>query len=125
MEVCWRLFFVERLQRYIKILNIMRKSEVFEHVLRVIEQETEINRDLILSSRKNAEIVDARYILVYSLYCKGFYFKEIAQLLRLTRQAVNQIITKMDIHCSKGGKMFETNLNRICNMLEIKCLRRV
>lgn len=103
----------------------MRKSEVFEHVLRVIEQETEINRDLILSSRKNAEIVDARYILVYSLYCKGVYFKEIAQLLRLTRQAVNQIITKMDIHCSKGGKMFETNLNRICNMLEIKCLRRV
>lgn len=101
----------------------MRKSEIFEHVIKVIERETEIPREVILSSKKDAEIVDARYLLVYSLHCKGFYFKEIATLLRITRQAVNQIVTKIDIHCSKGGKMFETNLNAICNILEIKQLK--
>lgn len=101
----------------------MRKSEVFELVLDTIERETEIPREYIVSSKKDAEIVDARYILVYSLHCKGFYFKEIAQLLQMTRQAVNKIITKIDTHYSKGGKMFETNLNRICKMLEIKELR--
>lgn len=101
----------------------MRKSEIFEHVIRVIELETEISREMILSSRKDAEIVDARYLLVYSLHCKGFYFKEIAAILRMTRQAVNQIVAKIDIHCSKGGKMFETNLNAICNILEIKRLK--
>lgn len=98
----------------------MRKSEVFEFVLATVEQETEIPRGLILSAKRDTDIVNARHILIYSLYCKGLYYKEIAYLLRMTRQAVNKVVTKFDIHYSKGGKMFETNMNKICKILEIK-----
>ncbi len=41
----------------------MRKSELFARILQSVVTETEIGAEQILSSNKNAEVVDARYIL--------------------------------------------------------------
>lgn len=100
----------------------MCKSDIFNQILDVVANETEIERTEILSACKKAEIVDARYMLVYALYRKGFYYSEIARMSNITRQAVSRMILRFDIRFFQGGKIFETTLNRICNILEIKSL---
>ncbi|MCM1301892.1 MAG: hypothetical protein NC226_09240 [Bacteroides cellulosilyticus] len=96
----------------------MRKSELFAHILDCVVVETEIEKEQILSSNKNAEVVDARYILVYLLDRNGFYHREIARLSGISRQAVSRMISLFDTRLFRGGKIFEITLNRICKKLE-------
>lgn len=96
----------------------MCKSELFEYLLDVVSQETEINRERILSKEKSAEVVDARYILVYLLGRCGIYNSEIAHLTGLTRQAVGQMRTHFELRYRQGGKIFEFNFKRICKVIE-------
>lgn len=96
----------------------MRKSELFAHILDCVVFETEIEKEQILSSNKNAEVVDARYILVYLLNRNGFYHREIARLSGISRQAVSRMISLFDTRRFRGGKIFEITLNRICKNLE-------
>lgn len=42
----------------------MCKSEIFAEILKIVSQETEIAIDRILSSDKDSETVDARYLIV-------------------------------------------------------------
>lgn len=49
----------------------MCKSELYRQILGTVSQETEISEERILSKAKNAEIVDARYLLVYFLWRQG------------------------------------------------------
>lgn len=100
----------------------MCKSDIFNQILDVVANETEIERTEILSASKKAEVVDARYMLVYALHQKGFYYSEIARMSNITRQAVSRMILRFDIRYFQGGKIFETTLKRICNTLEIKPL---
>lgn len=51
----------------------MCKSELYRQILGTVSQETEISEERILSKAKNAEIVDARYLLVYFLWRQGFH----------------------------------------------------
>ncbi|MCM1216489.1 MAG: hypothetical protein NC209_03755 [Alistipes sp.] len=96
----------------------MRKSELFAHILDYVVVETEIEKEQILSSNKNAEVVDARYILVYILDRNGFYHREIARLSGISRQAVSRMISLFETRRFRGGKIFEITLNRICKKLE-------
>ena len=58
----------------------MGKQETFNRVLALIEEETEIDRSLILSGNKREEVVDARALLLYTLYELGFYPSQMAAL---------------------------------------------
>lgn len=58
----------------------MGKQETFNRVIEIIEEETEVDRDLILSGNKREEVVDARSLLIYTLYELGFYPVQIAAL---------------------------------------------
>lgn len=58
----------------------MGKQETFNTVLSLIEEETEIDRTLILSGVKREEVVDARALLLYILHDIGFYPAQIAAL---------------------------------------------
>lgn len=42
----------------------MCKSEIFAKIINIVSKETEVPVDQILSSDKNMETVDARYLLV-------------------------------------------------------------
>lgn len=45
----------------------MCKSEIFAEILNLVSKETEISANRILSSDKDTETVDARYLLVHLL----------------------------------------------------------
>lgn len=61
----------------------MCKSEIFAKIIALVSKGTEIPTELIVSDNRVTEIVNARYILVYILYEKGFYPSQISSLSML------------------------------------------
>ena len=59
----------------------MCKSEIFAEILNIVGKETEVSTELILSSSKVTEVVDARSIVVFFLTEYGLYPEQIATLL--------------------------------------------
>ena len=51
----------------------MCKSEIFAEILNLVGKETEVSTELILSSTKVTEVVDARSIVVFFLTEYGLY----------------------------------------------------
>ena len=70
----------------------MGKQERFNTVLSLIEEETEISRDLILSGDKHEEVVDARALLVFILHETGFYPSQIAALSGICPRCISPFI---------------------------------
>lgn len=74
----------------------MGKQEKFNKVLSLIEEETEIDRTLILSGNKREEVVDARALLLYLLYDMGFYPSQIAALSGICPRCVMPFIQNFE-----------------------------
>lgn len=68
----------------------MCKSEIFAEILNIVGKETEVSTELILSSSKVTEVVDARSIVVFFLTEYGLYPEQIATLL--TRHPLVSVI---------------------------------
>lgn len=71
----------------------MCKSEIFAKIIALVSKGTEIPTELIVSDNRVTEIVNARYILVYILYEKGFYPSQISSLIHKTKRSVNYMIS--------------------------------
>lgn len=80
----------------------MCKSEIFAEILRIVSEETEISTNEILSSSKEADVVDARYLLVHLLYERGFYPSQIALQTRKTKRSINYILTGFSDRIQRG-----------------------
>lgn len=65
----------------------MCKSEIFAETINLVAQETEIPASRILSSDKDTETVDARYLLVQLLVERGMYPSQIAPKIHKTKRA--------------------------------------
>lgn len=72
----------------------MKKLELFNRVLALIEEETEIDRSLILSGNKKEEVVDARSLLVFVLHEQGMYPQKIAELSGICSRCIQPFILK-------------------------------
>lgn len=91
----------------------MCKSELYRQILGTVSQETEISEERILSKAKNAEIVDARYLLVYFLWRQGFHAPVISSLMNFSRRPIEKMISQFDLRRKQSGKMFEMLLVRM------------
>lgn len=94
----------------------MCKADIFNEIIQVVSRETEIAPKVILSGSKEAEAVDARYLLVYFLFKEGFYPSQIASLVGKTKRAVNYMLSNFSsrVRC---GKMMGIYRERIGNEL--------
>lgn len=90
----------------------MSKSEIFNTILRMVSEETEIPSAQILSGRKDTETVDTRYLLVHFLFQSGLNPSYIAARIGKTERAVNQIHTNFDQRFSTQ-KIFRISCERI------------
>ena len=90
----------------------MCKTEIFADILDTVSKETEIPKERILSESKDAEVVDARYILVKLLTDTGMYPSQIASKRNKTRRAVNYIISNFS-NRETAGKMLRIYLDNI------------
>lgn len=94
----------------------MCRTEIFNHILSVVENVTEINKDVILSNDKTTEVVDARYLLVYLLSKEGFYPSSISLMIHKSKRAVNYILSNFSYRL-KTTKILRTQLENIKNIL--------
>ena len=90
----------------------MNKVNIFNTVLRIVAEETEISPGRILSGRKDSETVDARYLLVYFLHHIGFTPPYIAEKIGKTERTVTYIQTNFDQRFSTQ-KMFRIQCENI------------
>lgn len=58
----------------------MYNTRTFQEVLSAVTGITEIEQDAILSPTKREDVVDARALLIYTLYEKGLYPCQISRL---------------------------------------------
>ena len=70
----------------------MKKAEIFDKVLSIVEEETETSRMLILSGAKKEEVIDARALLIFTLHEMGFYPTQIAALSGICPRCVTPFI---------------------------------
>lgn len=102
----------------------MGKKSVFYEIFDIVVSETEVEKSLIMSSTaKTREVVDARYLLVYFLYCyAGFDVSFISKMLSMTPQGIRGIVTSFDNRKKQSGKFFEITLERIRKRMETTSL---
>lgn len=74
----------------------MCKSEIFAEILNIVGKETEVSTELILSSSKVTEVVDARSIVVFFLTEYGLYPEQIATLLHKTSASIRYLISTFE-----------------------------
>lgn len=67
------------------------KTKIFNEVLKIVSEVTEISEEVILSKAREAEVVDARAILAEVLRQKGFYPNTIAELMHTSSRNVVMI----------------------------------
>lgn len=99
-----------------KIRKNTCKSEIFAKIINIVSKETEVSVDRILSSDKNMETVDARYLLVSLLFESGMYPSRIAAHIHKTKRAVNYMISNFHDRI-ESGKMMRIYWDNIKNLL--------
>lgn len=70
--------------------------KIFNEVLHLVAEESELSPDLILSKSRIAEVVDARQLIVWFCFKRGLTHRAIAEHLGISRQAVCQILVGVD-----------------------------
>lgn len=96
----------------------MTKKEIFQHILDVVANETEVSQDYILGGRKDGDTVDARHLLVYMLFVRGFSVQQIAKLIHKTSRGVNTMIANIPDRL-RSRKILRIQKENIVNMLGI------
>lgn len=85
----------------------MKKQEIFNAIVALVEEETEVSRNLILSRNIREDVVDARSLLVNLLCEYGFYPQQICELSGICTRSINAFL------CSFYARKEERKLLRI------------
>ena len=70
----------------------MGKIEDFSKVIKVVTELTEVSEDAILGRSREAEVVDARWMVICLMREKGYSTKEIASLMCHPIRTVNHAL---------------------------------
>lgn len=97
----------------------MCKTQLFNTVLQLVSEETEVPECLIISHSRSVEIVDARSILVNILAEKGIYPVQIAEYINHTPASVRNLITGYNIR-KNNNHLIEIMSQKIKKLLESK-----
>lgn len=74
----------------------MLRAAIFAEILSSVSSETEVPEAVIASPNRSAEAVDARYLLVYFLYKKGFYPSMIAPFIKHQKRSVSRMLADFE-----------------------------
>ena len=85
--------------------------KVYNEVLRLVSEETEISPILIQSKSRLADVVDARQMVVWFCHRAGMSPRSIANKIGISRQAVCHKVATIDY--KRRLKSFEFSFKRI------------
>ena len=74
----------------------MLRAAIFAEILSSVSSETEVPEAVIASRNKCTEAVDARYLLVYLLWRRGFYPSMIAPFINHQKRSVSRMLADFE-----------------------------
>lgn len=95
----------------------MCKSDVFNRILEIVAQETEVAAEEIIGKGRTIEVVDARRILFFLLRKEGMYPSQIAKKTHKTSAAVRYLLSDVQERIS-ANSMIEKTLKKVQKQLE-------
>ena len=90
----------------------MSRAAIFAEILSSVSKETEVSESVIASPDRSAEAVDARYLLVYFLYKRGFYPSMIAPFIKHQKRSVTRMLADFE-HRLSGSPFLRTCFERL------------
>lgn len=69
----------------------MKTIEIFAEAVKFASEASDIPSDRILSESRDADVVDARMLIIQTLYDIGLYPRRIAELFRMTPSNVRHL----------------------------------
>lgn len=78
----------------------MCKSQIINHIMEAVVNETEVPEELIRSSRKRPDIVDARSIAIKIMIENGLYPEQIAGYMNTSSATIRNLLTHYDERCT-------------------------
>lgn len=79
------------------ILLGMGKIEDFSKVIKVVTELTEVSEDAILGRSREAEVVDARWMVICLMREKGYQSKQIAPLMNHPIRTINHALNSFSV----------------------------
>lgn len=73
--------------------NQMKTIEIFAEAVKFASEASDIPSDRILSESRDADVVDARMLVIQTLYDIGLYPRRIAELFGMTPSNVRHLLT--------------------------------
>lgn len=90
----------------------MGKSERYNKVLSIVEEETEVRKEMIVSGNKQEEVVDARSLLIRILYEQGFYPIQISQLSGICPRCISPFIVSFNER-KENNRLLRINYEKV------------
>lgn len=96
----------------------MYKAQIFQEAISAVVEETEIDREQILSGCKREEVVDARALLVKVMNEKGLYPIQICRLTGIGLRSITKFLLYFDARIN-SRTILRINYERVKNKLSI------
>ena len=88
-----------------KSSKFMAPTQVFQHYLSIVSQESGIPEDKIISKCRETDVVDVRHLLFHILHIYSLYPAQIARLAGMNPHRVGTIISEFDNRLSQSRFM--------------------
>lgn len=98
----------------------MKTIEIFAEAVKFASEASDIPSDRILSESRDADVVDARMLVIQTLYDIGLYPRRIAELFRMTPSNVRHLLTADNRKAT--NKVYETTCKHYANTSQASSL---
>ena len=99
----------------------MCKKELFEKIIEIVSEITEVSREEILSRSRRADVTDARYLVLYILYTHGVRIYKIAELSGIPCRSVYYAINSFSMRSDIEGTILNLWIKDVKSRLQKDC----
>lgn len=95
----------------------MKTIEIFAEAVKFASEASDIPSDRILSESRDADVVDARMLVIQTLYDIGLYPRRIAEMFKMTPSNVRHLLTADNRKAT--NKIYANNLQALRTTLTL------
>lgn len=96
----------------------MCKRELCEQIIALVAKVADLTVADIMSSNRRPELVDARYVAIYTMLKKGVQIDRVAEFMSMTSRNVYHVKERFDDRMDYGDPMIEQYYNAVLDGLK-------
>ena len=83
------------------------QKELLNDIISIVTELTEISQEELLSRSRRTDVIEARYLLIYTLHSQGIKTYKIAKLLNIPERSIYYSITSFSVRSDQDGSMMK------------------